>query len=79
MKKLASDYMHPEVGVETSDATACARNYFTRASAAEQEDEDAEERALVLAKASALMKLSSDYIHPEVGAVTLCICTRAGR
>merc|ERR1712007_127213 len=32
LKKLAVDYMHPELGVVTSDPTANARCYFDRAS-----------------------------------------------
>jgi len=71
LKKLAVDYMHPEVGVVTSDPTATARCYFDRASAPEQESvEDAEERAMALADAAALKKLAVDYMHPEIGVVT---------
>ena len=33
LKKLAIDYMHPEIGVTATDATAFGRNYFNRASA----------------------------------------------
>jgi len=33
MKKLAVDYMHPEVGVRTSDPTAYGRNFYNRPSA----------------------------------------------
>ena len=71
LKKLAVDYMHPELGVVTSDGTATARCYFDRASAPEQESYDeAEERAMVLADALALKKLAVDYMHPELGVVT---------
>jgi len=71
LKKLAVDYMHPELGVVTSDATSTARCYFDRASAPEQESyEEAEERAMVLADALALKKLAVDYMHPELGVVT---------
>jgi len=71
LKKLAVDYMHPEVGVVTSDSTACARCYFDRPSAPEQETvEYAEERHMALADAAALKKLAVDYMHPEVGVVT---------
>jgi predicted transcriptional regulator len=67
LKKLAVEYMHPEMSVVCTDATACARNYFDRASAAQ--DEDAEERAQVLAEAAALKKLAVDYMHPEMQVV----------
>ena len=63
--------MHPEVGVQTTDSTACARNYFDRASAVEQESyEEAEERASVLADAANLKRLAVHYMHPEVGVQT---------
>ncbi len=71
LKRLAVDYMHPELGVVTSDPTATARCYFDRASAPEQESaEDAEERAMALADAAALKRLAVDYMHPELGVVT---------
>ena len=38
LKKLAVDYMHPEVGVTSVDGTYFGRNYFNRASAPETED-----------------------------------------
>ena len=68
LKKLAVDYLHPEVGVKAADATLFGRNYFNRYSAPETEDEEvAEEGACVLAEAAALKKLAMDYMHPEVG------------
>jgi len=68
LKKLAVDYMHPEVGVTNVDGAAFGRNYFNRASAPEVEDDEfADERAEVLAEAAALKKLAVDYMHPEVG------------
>jgi len=71
LKKSAVDFLHPEIGVSTSDATACGRNYFNRYSAPEVEDEEfAEERARVLAEAAALKKSAADYMHPEVGVST---------
>ena len=71
LKKLAIDYMHPELGVVTTDPSATARCYFDRASAPEQESvEEAEERRMVLADAAALKKLAIDYMHPELGVVT---------
>ena len=71
LRRAAFDYMHPEVGVVTSDPTATARCFFNRASAAEQEStEDAEERHMALADAAALKRLAIDYMHPELGVVT---------
>jgi hypothetical protein len=70
LKKTAVYFAHPEMPVEV-DATACARNYFSRASAPQQEStEEAMERAQVLAEAEALKKLSKYYLHPEVSVVT---------
>ena len=49
LKQVADWYMHPEKPVEV-DAAACGRNYFTRPSAPEYEDEDTmDERDQVLA------------------------------
>jgi hypothetical protein len=71
LKKLAIDYMHPELGVVTTDPSATARCYFDRASAPEQESlEEADYRQMVLADAAALKKLAVDYMHPELGVVT---------
>merc|ERR1712007_65780 len=68
LKKLAVDYMHPEVGVTNVDGAAFGRNYFNRASAPEVEDDEfADERAEVLAEAATLKKLAVDHMHPEVG------------
>jgi len=79
LKKLAMDYMHPEVGVTSTDGAAFGRNFFSRPSAPEMEDmEEAEERALVLAEAAALKKSAVDYMHPEVG-VTTTDATAFGR
>eukprot|EP00580_Thalassiosira_gravida_P012518 CAMPEP_0201652226 /NCGR_PEP_ID=MMETSP0493-20130528/44368_1 /ASSEMBLY_ACC=CAM_ASM_000838 /TAXON_ID=420259 /ORGANISM="Thalassiosira gravida, Strain GMp14c1" /LENGTH=364 /DNA_ID=CAMNT_0048128739 /DNA_START=34 /DNA_END=1128 /DNA_ORIENTATION=- len=63
LKKLAADYMHPEVGVITTDATVFGRNYFSRPSAPEVEDMEE-------AEAAALKKLAADYMHPEVGVIS---------
>jgi hypothetical protein len=72
LKKLAVDYMHPEVGVTSVDGAAFGRNYFNRASAPETEDDElADERAEVLAEAAALKKLAVDYMHPEVGVTSV--------
>merc|ERR1739838_973437 len=65
LKKLAVDYAHPEMPVKI-DSSVFGRNYFSRSSATEQEDdEDAEEYAVALADAIALKKLAVDYPHPE--------------
>ena len=72
MKKLATDYAHPEIGVTSVDGAAFGRNYFSRPSAIDQESiEEAEERAQVLADAAALKKLATDYAHPEIGVTTV--------
>jgi hypothetical protein len=64
LKQLAVDYLHPEKSVVTSDPFAMGRNFFTRPSAEEYE-EDPEECSHVLADAAALKKLAVDYLHPE--------------
>merc|ERR1711862_391070 len=47
LKQYADFHLHPEKPVVSSDAMSSGRNYFTRASAPEQESmEEAEERAL---------------------------------
>jgi len=66
LKKLAMDYLHPEKPVNTSDLCATGRNYFSRPSAQEYEDEcDMEERAQILEDMKQLKKLAIDYLHPE--------------
>uniref|UniRef100_A0A7R9VIJ1 Uncharacterized protein n=1 Tax=Pseudictyota dubia TaxID=2749911 RepID=A0A7R9VIJ1_9STRA len=65
LKKLASDYSHPEKPVEI-DPAAFGRNYF----GPQEEFEDAEERAASLADALALKKLAIDYAHPEARVTT---------
>jgi adenosyl cobinamide kinase/adenosyl cobinamide phosphate guanylyltransferase len=71
LKKSAMNYLHPEVGVTVEDSTVFGRNYFSRYSAPEtEEDEFADERAEILADALALKKAAMDYLHPEVGVVT---------
>jgi hypothetical protein len=68
LKKHASAYSHPEVGVRSSDGACYGRNYFTRYSAPEMEDDEfADERAEILADAAALKKAAMDYRHPELG------------
>jgi len=71
MKKLAVDYLHPELPVVTTDPFACGRNYFDRPSAVQPDSsEDADERAQVLADMKAMKKLAVDYLHPELPVVT---------
>lgn len=70
LKRLAIDYAHPELPL-VADAFACARSYFSRASAPVQDmDEETQERARVLAEAFALKKLAVDYHHPEASVKT---------
>jgi len=79
LKQSAVDYMHPEVGVKTTDGACFARCYFNRFSAPEtEEDEFADERAEILADALALKKAAVDYLHPEIG-VTCVDPTLFGR
>jgi len=66
LKTFASFYLHPECPVVATDSTACARNYFTRASAPEQVSyEDAEDRAAILEEAALLKKHAEFHLHPE--------------
>merc|ERR1719362_2555199 len=54
LKNTAVDYMQPEVGVVTSDPMACGRNFYSGYGTEDEEDDDeAEERARVLAEAAA--------------------------
>jgi len=71
LKQSAVTWMHPEAPVQTTDATACARSYFDRPSAPEQETwEEAEERAAILRDVTALKQAAKAYLHPEVGVKT---------
>ena len=71
LEKLAVAYHHPEIPVRTSDATACTRCYFDRASAPQQETtEEAEERATILEELDILKKAARVYLHPEDPVVT---------
>merc|ERR1712174_89902 len=66
LKELATNYQHPEVKVDSSDATLFGRNYFNRFDGSEVvEEEDAEERAQILADAAALKKEAVYYNCPE--------------
>merc|ERR1712238_204237 len=68
LKKAAADYAHPEFEVISSDPSVYGRNYFSCFSAPEVED--IEEKAIILAEATALKKAAVGYAHPEVGVVT---------
>jgi len=70
LKKTAEYFSHPEMPM-TTDPTVFARNYFSRASAPQQESvEDFMERAQILAEAAAFKKVSNYYLHPELPVVT---------
>jgi len=65
LKKQAVHYYHPESPVEI-DSTFAGRNYFTRPSSIQQEsEEEAEERAMIIADVLLLKKQAIDYYHPE--------------
>jgi len=65
LKEVAGWYLNPEQPVK-SDAFATARNFFTRPSAPEQEEEnDFEERDLILADVNELKMVADWYMHPE--------------
>eukprot|EP00563_Minutocellus_polymorphus_P021218 CAMPEP_0197733570 /NCGR_PEP_ID=MMETSP1434-20131217/43970_1 /TAXON_ID=265543 /ORGANISM="Minutocellus polymorphus, Strain CCMP3303" /LENGTH=323 /DNA_ID=CAMNT_0043320945 /DNA_START=54 /DNA_END=1025 /DNA_ORIENTATION=- len=71
LKEMARAYLHPEEPVVAPDPTACARCYFDRASAPEQESvEEAEDRATVLADAQALKEQAVWHAHPELPVAT---------
>ncbi|GFH56148.1 hypothetical protein CTEN210_12624 [Chaetoceros tenuissimus] len=71
LRRLARDYLHPELSVVTSDPSACARCYFDRASAPMQETkEEMEEHDRVLTDVAELRHLARDYLHPELSVVT---------
>jgi hypothetical protein len=67
LKASAAQFLHPERPVEASPS-ACARNYFSRASAPEYDDSEMEREALMedlkMLKASA-----AHYLHPELPVV----------
>jgi len=70
MKKLAIDYLHPELPVVVTDPSATARCFFDRASVTDVESmEEAEYRAKVFADVAALKKVARDYMHPECAVV----------
>jgi hypothetical protein len=64
LKEVAGWYQHPEESVTSN--IGVSRNYFTRPSAPEYEDDAEIERNLVLSEAKELKKLAVDYLHPEI-------------
>lgn len=64
LKKVAGWYLHPEIAVQV-DSTATGRDFFSRPSAPELEDDDSSERELVLADAKQLKKVAEWYLQPE--------------
>merc|ERR1719491_1000617 len=66
LKKVASDYFHPEAKYKDMDSTSFGRNYFNRLDALEiLSNEEAEERAQILADVALLKKDAVAYSHPE--------------
>merc|ERR1711937_794274 len=66
LKQYADFHLHPEKPVVSSDAMSSGRNYFTRASAPEQESkEEAEEKAKVLEEVALLKQYADFHLHPE--------------
>jgi hypothetical protein len=73
LSEIAGHYYHPEEPVLVSDPTACARCFFSRYSAettGSDNDDEAEQRMLIVADAANLKKLAEDYLHPEKPVVT---------
>jgi len=65
LKTTAEWYMHPEKPVAV-DATATARNFFTRPSAEEEENEDVEEERMRILEDAKTLKMTAEwYMHPE--------------
>ena len=65
LKTTAEWYMHPEKQVSV-DTTACGRNFFSRPSAPEQEEEDMEEeRGRILEEMMELKTNAEWYLNPE--------------
>lgn len=67
LKKLASDYHHPESKVTSDDPTVFGSCYYYRLSSANvQEEVLFEEKEQILADTLSLKKLAVDYAHPEI-------------
>jgi hypothetical protein len=72
LKKVADWYLHPEKRV-VSDGFVTGRNFFTRPSAPEYDDEEAsEERDISLAEAVELKRVADWYMHPEKPVASDC-------
>ena len=70
LKQLAINYMHPEIGIASSNPLTCARCNFSRYSAIEQESvEESEERAVILDDVIKLRQAARQYLYPEEGVV----------
>uniref|UniRef100_A0A7S0C5C3 Uncharacterized protein n=1 Tax=Proboscia inermis TaxID=420281 RepID=A0A7S0C5C3_9STRA len=72
LKQLSVDYMHPATIV---DPCVFGRNSFERQPSVDLETvEESEERAHILADATALNKLATNYMHPgdKISAVDPC-------
>jgi hypothetical protein len=67
LKQYAGFYLHPELPVMTTDPAACARCYFDRPSAPEQETHEVmEEHTHILEELELLKTYAKFYLHPEV-------------
>lgn len=77
LKQTAINFLHPELPVRTSDGTACGRNYFSRFSSPEYENqEEIMERKLVENDVKLLHQSAIDFLHPEVPVSTSIGCER---
>merc|ERR1719491_497476 len=66
LKKVASDYFHPEAKYKDMDSTSFGRNYFNRLDALEIiSNEEADERAQILADVALLKKYAVAHSHPD--------------
>lgn len=67
LKRLARDYLHPELPVLSNDATATARCYFDRYSAPVQQSlDEMEEQIRIEQDIQNLKRLAQDFLHPEL-------------
>jgi hypothetical protein len=71
LRQKATDYLHPELPVQTTDPFACGRNYYSRSSAPLSEDlEESIERGKILEESRQLKQLVVDFYHPEIPVTT---------
>merc|ERR1711935_1159910 len=76
LKRLAVDYLHPERPVKATDWGATGRNYFDRASATLQEEEDMmDDCEDILEDVAQLKKLAQDYLQPERSVIVDALST----